>query len=84
MEFLITKKDEEHKINHDAEKGHSHGDHGHGEHSHGYPSHELSHEIIDSIKSVYIQLDPTQKLDQKLLERKIGELIWEAPQTLGI
>ena len=68
MEFLITKKDEEHKINHDVDKGHAHGDHGHGdhghgEHGHGDPSHELSHEIIDSIKSVYIQLEPTQKLD---------------------
>ena len=91
---MITKKEEEHKINHNADKGnshgehghgeHCHGEHGHGEHGHGDPSHELSHAIIDSIKSVYIQPDPTLKLDQKLLERKIGELIWEAPQTLGI
>ena len=44
-------------------------------------SHKLSHSIIDAIKSVYITIDMTdtvnQKLDQKTLERKVGELIWE-------
>lgn len=45
-------------------------------------SHQLSHDIIDAIKSVYLEVE--SPLDRNKMEFFIGELIWEGREKYGV
>ena len=42
-------------------------------------NHRLSHQIVDEVKSVYINMEEGVRFNKDKLEMFIGELIWEGP-----